>query len=125
MLQQAPEGVHPAMSPSQASPGLSSLSRLTAGPGGLALPQSVPQCPTSAPPATAGGWGTPNSRESPTPPLWNVCCWKCVPQGTEQLLTADPGIVRMRRDLMKRRKAGGQRDPPEVYLLVPRRQSLP
>lgn len=123
MLQQAPEGVHPAMSPSQASPGLSCLSRLTSRTrGGGPATERPSECPTSAPSCHCRGpslrAGAPQTpRENPTLPLWNVCYWRDVPQGKQQLLTGDPGNLRER--LMRRRKAGDQRDLPKVYLLVP------
>lgn len=82
---------------------------------------SLRSVPPQQPPATAGGpslsAGAPHPPgKNPTLPPWNVCYWRDVAQGKQQLLTGDPGNLRQR---LKRRKAGDQRDPPEVCLLVP------
>lgn len=67
-----PEGLHPAMSCSQASPwGFSCISRLSSRTRGAGPAQSVPQeCPNSTPSCHCWGtitgcWGTPSSREEP------------------------------------------------------------
>lgn len=59
--------------------------------------------------------GHPLLPQQPHTSLWNV------PQGKQQLLTADPGD--WRKHLEKRRRAGDQRDPPKEHLLVPLQQA--